>query len=114
MIEVDNAEKLNAILEKTERVLVLFYATWCPYCVNFVPVFNKRIVNFSIGNVIHVLLDEYDNQLWDDYDIEAVPTVIFFEKGKVSKRLDGRFGIGLNEKQLNVWLDNFKAAAEQK
>ncbi len=107
MIEVDNAEELNSILEKTEKVLVLFYASWCPYCRNFVPVFDKKIANFNFGSVIHVLLDDYDNPLWDDYDIEAVPTVIFFEKGKVSKRLDGKFGVGLNEKQLNVWLEEF-------
>jgi thioredoxin-like negative regulator of GroEL len=108
MIEVDNAEELSAILEKTEKIIVLFYATWCPYCVNFVPIFDKRIINYNVGNVIHVLLDDYDNQLWDDYDIEAVPTVIFFKNGKVSRRLDGRFGLGLKEKQLNVWLEEFE------
>lgn len=105
MIEVDNAEELNAIIEKDEKVLVLFYASWCPYCVNFVPIFDRKIVNFKVEKVIHVLLDDYDNQLWDNYDIEAVPTVIFFEKGKVSKRLDGKFGVGLNEKKLNIWLE---------
>ena len=83
MIEIDNAEELNALLEKNEKVLVLFYATWCPFCVNFVPMFDKKIVNYNVGSVIHVLLDDYDNQLWDDYDVEAVPTVIFFEKSKV-------------------------------
>ena len=108
MTEIDNAEELNAVLAMTEEVLVLFYATWCPYCVNFVPIFEKKIVNLNFGKVVHVLLDDYDNKLWDDYDIEAVPTVIFFEKGKISKRLDGRFGVGLNEKQLNVWLEKFK------
>ena len=111
MIEIDNAEELNALLEKTEKILVLFYATWCPYCVNFVPIFDKKIINYNVGNVIHVLLDDYDSQIWDDFDIEAVPTVIFFEKGKVSKRLDGRFGLGLNERQLNVWLENFKVSS---
>jgi thioredoxin 1 len=113
MIEIDNAEELNAILGRNEEVLVLFYATWCPYCVNFVPMFDKKIVNSSVGNVIHVLLDDFDNPLWDDYDIEAVPTVIFFEKSKVSRRLDGRSGLGLSEKQLNVWLENFKVSAER-
>ena len=108
MIEIDNAEELNAILGKEEKVLVLFYATWCQYCVNFVPIFKRKIIDFNLGKVIHVLLDDYDNQLWDDHDIEAVPTVIFFEKGKISKRLDGRFGVGLTEKQLNVWLENFR------
>jgi hypothetical protein len=52
-------------------------------------------------------LDDYDNPLWDDYKVDAVPTVIFFEKGKVGKRLDGKFGVGLNEKQFNVWLEQF-------
>jgi len=31
---------------------------------------------------------------------DVVPTVIVFEKGKVSKRLDGEPGAGLKEKQL--------------
>ena len=108
MIEVDNGKDLNNILQKTEKVLVLFYASWCPYCTRFVPVFDEKIRDFNNGNVIHVLLDDYDNPLWDDYEIDAVPTVLFFEKGKVSKRLDGRFGAGLKEEQLNVWLEEFK------
>jgi thioredoxin 1 len=108
MIEVDNSEDLNGILQKTEKVLVLFYASWCPYCTRFVPVFDEKIRDFNNGNVIHVLLDDYDNPLWDDYEIDAVPTVLFFEKGKVSKRLDGRFGAGLKEEQLNVWMEEFK------
>jgi hypothetical protein len=67
------------------------------------------VVNFDSGSVIHVLLDDYDNPLWDDYSVEAVPTVIFFDKGKVCRRLDGKSGVGLNEKQLKVWLEEFKA-----
>lgn len=108
MIEIDSKEKLNEILENTEKLVVLFYASWRPYCTRFVPIFDDKIANFDSGNVIHVLLDDYDNPLWDEYDIEAVPTVVFFEKGKVSKRLDGRFGSGLKENQLNAWLENFK------
>ena len=57
--------------------------------------------------MIHVLLDDYDNPLWDDYEIDAVPTVIFFEKGKISKRLDGRLGVGLSERELENWLGKF-------
>jgi thioredoxin 1 len=107
MIKVDNRRDLDEELKKNEEVLALFYASWCPYCVKFVPVFDKKVSSFSVGRVVHVLLDDYDNPLWDDYDIEAVPTVVFFEKGKVHRRLDGRLGFGLNEKQLVVWLDQF-------
>jgi thioredoxin 1 len=108
MIEIDNKQDLNNELKKNEKVLVLFYASWCPYCVSFVPVFDEKVVNFAFGSVLYVLLNDYDNPLWDDYSIDAVPAVIFFEKGKVCRRLDGKFGEGLSEKQLKVWLEEFK------
>jgi len=108
MIQVDNKQDLNIQLKMNEKVLALFYASWCPYCIGFVPVFDKKVVNFSVGSVIHVLLDNYDNPLWDNYSIEAVPTLIFFDKGKVCRRLDGKIGVGLNEKQLKGWLEEFK------
>ena len=108
MIEVDNKQDLDTELKKNKKVLVLFYASWCPYCVNFVPSFDRKAVNFGFGSVIHVLLNDYDNPLWDDYSISAVPTVIFFEEGRVCRRLDGKFGVGLSEKQLKVWLEEFK------
>jgi thioredoxin 1 len=109
MIEVDNEQDLNIQLKTNGKVLALFYASWCPYCKSFVPVFDKKVFNFTGGSVIHVLLDDYDNPLWDEYSIEAVPTVLFFDKGKVRSRLDGTFGVGLNEKKLKAWLEEFKA-----
>jgi len=108
MIEIDNKQDLNNELNKNEKVLVLFYASWCPYCVSFVPVFDKKIVNFAFGSALRVLLNDYDNPMWNDYSIDAVPTVIFFEKGKVCRWLDGKFCVGLSEKQLKVWLEEFK------
>ena len=105
MIKVDNANDLCEELKKNERVLALFYASWCPYCMGFVPAFNKEVSKFSKGVVVHVLLDDYNNPLWDDYDIEAVPTVVLFEKENVSARLDGKFGVGLKGKQLEEWME---------
>ena len=105
MIEVERKEDLDDVLAKNDRVLVLFYASWCPYCARFVPTFDKKIANFKAATVIHVLLDDYNNPLWDDLSIEAVPTVILFEKGKVCNRLDGRLGSGLSERQFLAWLE---------
>ena len=108
MIKVDNRQDLDEELNKNEKVMALFYATWCPYCTRFVPTFDKKIGNLTNNDrVIHVILDDYDSPLWDDYDIEAVPTIIYFIKGKVRNRLDGMFGVGLNETQFNVWLKKF-------
>ncbi len=108
MIKIDNREDLEVELKKNKQVLALFYATWCPYCVRSVPNFDKKAGSLGFKNIVHVLLDDYDNQLWDDFDIPAVPTVIYFENGKVSKRLDGKLGRGLNEREFNVWIEGFK------
>jgi thioredoxin 1 len=108
MIEVNNQDILAKEIEKNRKVLALFYASWCPYCQGFVKSFDKKIVNYQFDLVMHVNMDDYDNPLWDDYSIEAVPTVILFETGQVSDRLDGRSGVGLNEEQLEEWLKKLK------
>ena len=104
MVETDNKQDLDAVLQKSKKVLVLFYASWCPYCMRFVPIFRRKIFGFDKISVVEVLLDDYDNPLWDDYSVGAVPTIILFEDGKVSTRLDGKLGSGLSEKQLDDWL----------
>jgi thioredoxin 1 len=104
MTEVNNKRDLDAQLRKNQTVLVLFYASWCPYCQSFLKFFGKVISDCSAAAVILVNLDEYNNPLWEHYFIEAVPTVIFFNGGKVCSRLDGKLGEGLSEKQLKIWL----------
>ncbi len=104
MNEVDNKQDLDRELNENKKMLVLFYATWCPYCSSFMKAFNQNVAIRGFEKILRVNLDDYDNQLWDDYCIEAVPTVIFFENCKISSRLDGRSGVGLSEKQLKNWL----------
>jgi thioredoxin 1 len=106
MIEVNNKRDLDSKLRKNQSVLALFYASWCPYCKSFLKVFDEALLNSDFTCVIRVSTDDYDNPLWDDYSVEAVPTVILFNNGKVRARLDGRLGEGLNEKQFKMWLEN--------
>ena len=107
MIKVYTKKDLDAELKKNKNVLALFYATWCPFCMSFVPTFNKKVAAIGFESVIHVLLDDYDNPLWDEYDVPAVPTIIFFEDGKVCKRLDGKLGMRLSEREFKVWIEEF-------
>ena len=105
MIEVCTKQDLDAELKKNKAVLALFYASWCPFCVGFVRAFDKKVASSSFKRVIHVLLDDYDNQLWDDYEVPAVPTIIFFQDGKVCKRLDGKIGSGISEETFKTWIE---------
>jgi thioredoxin 1 len=108
MIEVSNKCDLESQLKKSKRVLALFYASWCPYCRSFLPVFDKNAAKRGLNLALRVKVDDYDNPLWDEYSIGAVPTVILFDEGKVCRRLDGRFGYGLGEKQLKEWLERIQ------
>jgi hypothetical protein len=54
--------------------------------------------------VLRVYIDDDDNPLWEDYSIESVPTMLLFERGKATRRLDAKLGFGLSEKQFTEWL----------
>ncbi len=108
MLKIYSKEELDVEVKKCKQVLALFYSSWCPYCIRFVPVFDSKIAELPFEKVIHVIIDDYDNPLWEIYEIGVVPTVILFEDGKASKRLDGRFGSGLKEQQFGNWLEQFK------
>ncbi len=88
----------SSILKDSERKIVLFYASWCPYCSNFKPSFEAA----SIGGArkVGALVDEDENPLWDRFDIQAVPTIIAFENGKAIARRDAKKSIGLTRSDL--------------
>lgn len=104
MIEVEDKADLDVQLARNERVVALFYASWCPFCRSFLSVFNKYSQKEGSAVFLKVRIDEDENPLWEDYSLEAVPSVILFEKGQVSRRLDCELGAGLNERQLREWL----------
>lgn len=97
---------LNKMLSECSSLLVLFYASWCPYSQRFLPIFEKYAGN-NDDNWCRVLTDEIKS-CKENYSIEVVPTVIFFKNGKIAKRLDGTIGRGLNENQLVGMIDSLK------
>lgn len=94
---INNESEFNEILKTTKSFIALFYATWCPYCIRFLPIFERNTQG-KTGDFLQVVDDQ--EILADKYSMEVVPTVLFFENGAVAKRLDGVLGVGLNEKQL--------------
>lgn len=95
---INNKEELEKLLNRGEGVLVLFYASWCPFSQRFLPVFEEMAKDKE-NQFCRVLADEMDG-CEDKYSIDIFPTVIYFENGKITKRLDGTHGVGLDESQL--------------
>jgi len=92
----------EAGLEKAiagRRTVALFHASWCPFCRDFRPVF-ERMTRGGERTPVDVLVDDEANPLWERYGIETVPSVLFFDDGRLVRRLDGRPGAGLTKADL--------------
>jgi len=99
---ISTKEELAKALAEKDKAIVMFYASWCPFSRKFLPIFKKQ-AETNKELYLHVMLDEMED-IADKYDISVYPTLLYFEKGKVSKRADAEAGVGLNEKQLAEFL----------
>ncbi len=99
---LEDEQSFNALLQAEERVVALVYASWCPFCRRFLPFFEQNVqASAHFGAVL-------DNQetVADTYDIEVIPTALYFEKGQLVKRLDGIPGVGLSENHYLKFLQD--------
>ncbi len=98
---VDTAGGLADTLKEHDHIIALFYASWCPFCVKILPDFKKHAEE---GANVFLLVKDDQEVMADHYSVAVYPTAIHFEKGLVSKRLDGVLGVGLRKKQLEDFI----------
>ncbi len=93
---------LETLIRGTDHLFVLFYASWCPFSRMFLPSFLEQAAK---GEPCYrrILADE-DEALLRRYGIEVFPNVLFFRKGRVERRLDGVFHVGLSRAQLQEFV----------
>jgi thiol-disulfide isomerase/thioredoxin len=98
MSKLCSGRDLQEIVKSGNGVFVLFYASWCPFSLAFLPIYEK----YARGRdeeFVRIGL-EGNEDLFAEYQIEVYPTVLFLKKGAVGRRLDGKYLAGLKEKQL--------------
>lgn len=89
--------EVNSLL-KNDKILVFFYAEWCPFCRKSYHLL--KTLDESQSKVFRVDLSEENNPLWDSLKIKTVPTLIAFKDGTEFWRADGTSMVGLREKDL--------------
>jgi len=87
------------VLKEEGPVIVLFEASWCPFCRAFKPIMEGHEAEFPYS-VVAVLLDDESDPLWDLYSVEVVPTLAVFESGLLVFRVDGVLGVGLGQDDI--------------
>jgi thiol-disulfide isomerase/thioredoxin len=90
---------IKGFLKDNSKAIVLFYASWCPYCSRFLEVVDKdkKLLKHKLA---YAMIDDDDNEFWVKYDIGHVPTLIAFSNGKIAARKDAEPGVGLKEEDL--------------
>jgi thioredoxin 1 len=104
-----NYKEFNKVVFSQVKSLVLFYADWCPYCSSFKPIFeSKEDPDNQNYRLYSVKLNEEENPLWDEFNIDSVPTIIAFENDKMVSRRNAKMGIGLSKSDIDSLLLELK------
>ena len=98
---VDNEADLDNALKEKDKIIAFVYASWCPFCRKILPVFNELAQD---GRRNFLLVEDDNESIAEKYVIDVFPTLLFFHTGKVALRLDGKPGVGLNEKQVKDFI----------
>jgi thioredoxin-like negative regulator of GroEL len=106
MLEVASKVELDRQVGQYGRVLALFSSSRCPFCQRFVKVFDTHVTKCKVDLKVHVNMDDHNSPLWDEFNVDAVPTLILFENGTIKSQLDANLGVGLTEKQFTEWIKN--------
>lgn len=79
-------EDLEAKIESGEPVVAYFFKSDCPYCMDMTPRLMPIADEMDI-QIDQLNLLEFD--VWDQYNIDSTPTLVYFENGKEVERMVG-------------------------
>jgi thioredoxin 1 len=88
-------------LRRTGIWVVGFLADWCPFCRAFVPSL-EALGKANDGRVLFADLTDESSPLWEEFNVDVVPTVVVFREGKPTFRRDGRLGRGLGNADVQA------------
>jgi len=109
MLEIRRAEEFERLLlDSEEPTVVLFWATWCPFCRRFKPEFDRLRERIPC-RFATVSLDDASNPLWDDCAIDVIPTLAFVRGGAVVDRENGVLGYGLDARAVEDFANRVRA-----
>lgn len=84
-------EEIEKLAENEDIYYVIFGAGNCLYCKNMQDIYNKAFSREKIKKIYYcdISYESYDNEQLKILDIDSIPILFKFKKGKVLKQLTG-------------------------
>lgn len=76
------------VLEAKGLVMVDFFAQWCGPCKMMAPTVERLADSYKKVKIGKLDVDE-NNETSSKYEIQSIPTIIFFKNGKMIDKLTG-------------------------
>jgi len=103
---VSSEQALTDLLRGKGRLIVLWYASWCPFCKRVLPFFERFAAESVAAEPVFAVVQDDEEHLAALFAVDIFPTALWFEQGVIAGRLDGAPGVGLREAQLSDFIRN--------
>ena len=97
--ELSDSNFNKEVLQHKGKVLVDFWAPWCPPCRLQGPIVEELSKLHPKLKVTKINVDMFKYSA-KDYKVSSIPTIIIFENGKMIKKLVGFQSIEKLQKQI--------------
>lgn len=101
VIEITDSNFHKEVLEHDGKVLVDFWAPWCPPCKMQGPIIEKLAHLYPDVKITKINIDMFKHSA-NDYQVSSIPTILIFDKGKIVKRFESFQSIENLQKEINL------------
>ena len=86
--EITDQDFIKEVIEADKPVVVDFFASWCAPCQMLMPKMEEFSKKYSNAKIVKMSVEK--NQTTPSkYSVMSIPTILFFNKGKIVGQITG-------------------------